>query len=433
MNSGATRFSKRCAIGSAVCGVMLVGMLVAGCGTTSTSSIEGETHWLSRCSDSQPCKTSLQCVCGVCTRTCSEPSQCVGLPAQAVCAAPASTAFSDECSEPPPEGLCVPPTELEAASSQAAASTGSGGTGSSSGSASNTGGAQGGAGAAVTSQGGTTGEATSSGLAGAGGALQDDCQRLPGLVPGCECWTDADCGSGELCYFADCAGGQTGECRTPPVNGCYEDRDCAEGSCIGARPVGCATAGPETVGVCTTDPCPPEAPCEAGQSSGDGCRCFDGNSCAVATGPIGSGFCRGSDGSCTVCRCAAPDTPIATPSGPRAISELQVGDLVFSVDGAQIVPVPVLALHRMKVFAHHVLRVEFADGARFEMSGEHPTLDGRLLSELTVGMTLDGKRITRIQRIPYLHTHTYDILPDSLSGGYFASGVLVGSTLGRGR
>jgi hypothetical protein len=31
--------------------------------------------------------------------------------------------------------------------------------------------------------------------------------------------------------------------------------------------------------------------------------------------------------------------------------------------------------------------------------------------------------------VPYLHDATYDILPDSSSGAYFASGVLIGSTL----
>jgi hypothetical protein len=33
--------------------------------------------------------------------------------------------------------------------------------------------------------------------------------------------------------------------------------------------------------------------------------------------------------------------------------------------------------------------------------------------------------------IPYEHDATYDILPDSTSGAYFASGVLIGSTLAR--
>jgi hypothetical protein len=34
-----------------------------------------------------------------------------------------------------------------------------------------------------------------------------------------------------------------------------------------------------------------------------------------------------------------------------------------------------------------------------------------------------------VTTVPYAHDATYDILPQSTSGAYFASGVLVGSTL----
>jgi len=35
----------------------------------------------------------------------------------------------------------------------------------------------------------------------------------------------------------------------------------------------------------------------------------------------------------------------------------------------------------------------------------------------------------KTERIPYVHSHTYDILPDSRSGTYYANGIRVGSTL----
>ena len=34
--------------------------------------------------------------------------------------------------------------------------------------------------------------------------------------------------------------------------------------------------------------------------------------------------------------------------------------------------------------------------------------------------------------IRYAHSHTYDILPDSESGTYYAGGLLIGSTLWHG-
>jgi hypothetical protein len=39
-------------------------------------------------------------------------------------------------------------------------------------------------------------------------------------------------------------------------------------------------------------------------------------------------------------------------------------------------------------------------------------------------------RIERLTVVPYPHRFTYDILPASDSGTYFAGGVLIGSTLG---
>jgi hypothetical protein len=63
------------------------------------------------------------------------------------------------------------------------------------------------------------------------------------------------------------------------------------------------------------------------------------------------------------------------------------------------------------------------------MSPGHPTADGRTLSDVTRGEDLAGVRVLAREVIPYLHPFTYDILPDSDSGTYFASGVLVGSTL----
>jgi hypothetical protein len=48
-----------------------------------------------------------------------------------------------------------------------------------------------------------------------------------------------------------------------------------------------------------------------------------------------------------------------------------------------------------------------------------------------VGQEILGERITRITEVPYQHPFTYDILPDSDTGAYFADGVLMGSTLHR--
>jgi hypothetical protein len=64
------------------------------------------------------------------------------------------------------------------------------------------------------------------------------------------------------------------------------------------------------------------------------------------------------------------------------------------------------------------------------MSPGHPTADGRQFGDLVQGSALDEQhRIVATRLVPYEHERTYDILPDSSTGSYFAAGALVGSTL----
>ena len=128
--------------------------------------------------------------------------------------------------------------------------------------------------------------------------------------------------------------------------------------------------------------------------------------------------------------CAAPDTPIATPFGERPIAELRVGDLVYSVDEGAIVAVPIARIGSIPVSAHHVLRITLDDGAVLNISPGHPLANGRPLSSLRVGDSLDEQHVVRSSElVPYAYFRTYDILPSSSSGSYFAAGALLGSTL----
>jgi hypothetical protein len=134
-------------------------------------------------------------------------------------------------------------------------------------------------------------------------------------------------------------------------------------------------------------------------------------------------------GCAPLCKCASPDTKIATPSGERRIAELEVGDLVYSVEDGVVKVVPIVQTHRTPVSGHRVVRVTLASGAVLEISPLHPSADGRTFGDLRAGDALDGVAITDARIVPYAHDATYDILPDSDSGAYFAGGVLIGSTL----
>jgi hypothetical protein len=98
-------------------------------------------------------------------------------------------------------------------------------------------------------------------------------------------------------------------------------------------------------------------------------------------------------------------------------------------DGA-IVAVPLLLVgDRVAPPGHRVVRVTLSSGAAFEMSPGHPTADGRTLADVTAGDTLGELEVISAEEIPYGDDLTYDILPASSSGTYFAAGALVGSTL----
>jgi hypothetical protein len=127
--------------------------------------------------------------------------------------------------------------------------------------------------------------------------------------------------------------------------------------------------------------------------------------------------------------CASPNTLIATPDGERAIAGLREGDLVYSVDRDMIRAVPILRATKTPVSLHHVLRIVLANGRTLEISPDHPMSDGQALSSLSEEKMLDGQQVHSIQLIPYAHEATYDILPASDTGTYFASGVRIGSTL----
>jgi hypothetical protein len=148
---------------------------------------------------------------------------------------------------------------------------------------------------------------------------------------------------------------------------------------------------------------------------------------AKCTDPIGGTCPKG----CLGCRCASPDTPIATPSGERPIADLVPGDLVYSVEHDAVVVVPILRVNRTPAHDHQVVRVALGSGRVLEISGPHPTADGRTFGDLRAGGVLDGVPIVGAERVPYAHPFTYDILPASSSGAYYAAGALIGSTLHR--
>jgi len=222
---------------------------------------------------------------------------------------------------------------------------------------------------------------------------------------------------------------------------------CCSGFCVNAGNdiLNCGTCGNTCGGAdpyCANGTCQPNWPCTlVGAACNPGSTCCGGNCCTgtqicctVTLGPSVTGCYEPVNGTCPTgcanCNCAAPTTPIATPVGDRLIADLKVGDLVYSIDRGSLAVVPIKLVHRQPVTgSHRVVELKLAHGAMLRISPRHPTADGRHLADLAPGDLVDGVRVIGARLVDYDQPFTYDILPDSDSGTYFAGGTLIGSTL----
>lgn len=123
--------------------------------------------------------------------------------------------------------------------------------------------------------------------------------------------------------------------------------------------------------------------------------------------------------------CCSKDTKVLTTYGEKSISNIKVGDFVLTENNKFE---KVIMINKVPVLNHMVLQLTFSDKTILKVSPNHPTADMRLVKDLKAGDLLT-KEIIEIKLIPYNYKYTYDILPDSLTGTYYANGILIGSTL----
>lgn len=135
------------------------------------------------------------------------------------------------------------------------------------------------------------------------------------------------------------------------------------------------------------------------------------------------------NGLCPIC--LSQNTMIATPDGPKQVTHLRAGELVWSITASgQRMSVPIVKTTRRHVPDHtHLLDVALADGRHLLVSPNHPTASYVLFKYLRPGETLDGSTIMSIASVDYSGSYTYDLLPESPTGDYWANNILVGSTL----
>ena len=204
----------------------------------------------------------------------------------------------------------------------------------------------------------------------------------------------------------------------------------ADGPACSESVMGFCADGLDCMG-CPAGPIMDHYVCTTACASDTDCTDAARPTCSIDTfGGATTGLCVPPGFGCTWgAVCASPDTMIATPSGERRIDEIIVGDLVYSSDHGALVAVHVRGTARTPVFDHRVVRVTLATGRVIEMSPGHPTADGRFFGDLRGGEALDGIAITDVELVPFGFAYTVDLLPDSDTATYVASGALVGSTL----
>jgi hypothetical protein len=129
--------------------------------------------------------------------------------------------------------------------------------------------------------------------------------------------------------------------------------------------------------------------------------------------------------------CLSGETHIATPSGDIVVKNMKGGEVVWSINakGEKIAVPLLLASHTEAPLNHHVVHLVLADGRELFVSSGHPVADGRTVGSLKKGDVLAGSIVLSAALVSYNEPYTYDILPDSDTGMYWANGILLQSTL----
>lgn len=250
-----------------------------------------------------------------------------------------------------------------------------------------------------------------------------------------KCTKDSDCpspqylceetqGSGTVCSSTDpsCTPTHTtiaGECKLKEGNRCSVDSDCVSGNLcnknICTSPIGRKCNGP------TDNSCPTDFECV------QGC----GPPVARQDDPPPPYFCqlKGYDRPCPIC--LAEKTLIDTPTGSVRVEDLQIDDPVWTVSNSgKRVDGVVVEISKTRVpNDHQMVNLVLEDRRTFQVSPGHPTIDGRVVGDLSMGDLYDGSRVVTSERVAYKDEFTYDLLSSGETGFYFANGILLDSTL----
>ena len=131
--------------------------------------------------------------------------------------------------------------------------------------------------------------------------------------------------------------------------------------------------------------------------------------------------------------CLALGTLIDASSGPVAVERLRIGDPIWTMDatGHRAAGVVIVLGSTPVPPGHQVVSLRLADGRRVTASPGHPLADGRRLGDVRAGDVVDGSQVLMASLIMYSGAETMDLVASGATGGYYAGGIPLGSTLSR--
>lgn len=222
-----------------------------------------------------------------------------------------------------------------------------------------------------------------------------------------------------------------------------EAKLCPDGSAVGRTGPNCVFAPcPDTKPNPSPIPAPTPVPLVPAECGGPGGKCPNGYTCIQKCGPPVVRVDESPPGyycelnsvaskprMCPIC--LASNTMISTPDGQVSVKEIRVGVKVWSINkrGVRIESTVLNASNMDAPKSHQMIHLVLSDKREVWLSPNHPTMNGTPVKELRVGDNYDGARVLIVDAVPYWDDKTYDLLPDSDTGMYWANGILFGSTL----
>ena len=92
-------------LGKVLARVVVIACFALGCGSSTTREFGGETNWLRACVADDDCDAETSCICGLCSKTCSDAAECGdGL----ACQPKESTLVYTACGTLAEAGMCAP-------------------------------------------------------------------------------------------------------------------------------------------------------------------------------------------------------------------------------------------------------------------------------------------------------------------------------------